>query len=138
MTANELRIGNLIYLPKGLALGTCKTAEFDELVEYKVQAIYVNWDFENIAKPILLIEEWLIKFGFNKSEYYPTFSNNSNYCIVYREEKYDVEGGYYIQNDSTSDAWCYMMMDKPIKYVHHLQNLWFALTDKELTVNEKP
>ena len=65
-----------------------------------------------VIEPIQLTEEWLLKFGFRKV--YKT-------CYQYKD---------FILDDR------FIMMDIDItiqlKYVHQLQNLYFALNDKEL------
>jgi hypothetical protein len=79
--------------------------------------------------PVPLTEEWFLKFGFElKTDVY--FSNikykdqcwvNFSFCIaVWRNGNfmYDWNGG-----------------NIQIKYVHQLQNLYFALIGKELTIN---
>ena len=65
-----------------------------------------------VIEPIQLTEEWLLKFGFRKV--YKT-------CYQYKD---------FILDDR------FIMMDIDItiqlKYVHQLQNLYFALTGEEL------
>lgn len=71
-------------------------------------------------EPIPLTEEWLLKFGFKNIEsnsfYLPRFSDydivlNENNAFLYRED---------------------MALNADIKYVHQLQNLYYALTGEEL------
>lgn len=78
---------------------------------------------------IPLTEDWLINFGFEKEskEYFNRETKYANLLLFYSEHhnKYwyfaDVERRQY---NSTL----------PILYVHQLQNLYFALTGKELSV----
>ena len=68
-------------------------------------------------KPIQLTEEWLVKFGFIKRT--PT--------------------GYYFDMGRMSInlpdfEYKNIRIDVKLKYVHQLQNLYFALTGEELTI----
>jgi hypothetical protein len=109
MQAQELRIGNLINY-----LNDIKTVSF--------------WDFEEMEqsmynyKPIPLTEEWLISFGF-----YILHTTKGNTLIYWKGEKQRVNYNngcffYKVYNGTL-----------PIKYVHQLQNLYFALAGTELT-----
>ena len=74
----------------------------------------------NEVKPIELTEEWLIKFGFKKMNY--KLLNK----IVFYSETWDIE---------FSDNEFYMPdIGIVVKYVHQLQNLYFALTNEELSI----
>jgi len=92
----------------------------------------VTVNFKNI-EPIPLTEEWLLKFGFELYEsgyYFPYKINNQwekdnwYFCANYRYNQIDIchrgNLGSLIRFD--------------IKYVHQLQNLYFALTGTELEV----
>lgn len=106
---------------------------------------YVNWDgvktkfslehFQDIKlypnesrkySPIPLTEEWLIDFGyiyFDKGGY-KSYSLIIDYVCVYNITFSD-DNGFVFSNRY-----------KPVKllYVHQLQNLYFALTNEELTL----
>ena len=110
----QLRVGNLIYGGKGI----------DLIFDVQPQ------DFETIEKyphnylSIPLTEELLIKCGFEKQMSW-TFKIDligNKYLVYYLGEK-----GWSIGNKDYSDFDC--------KYLHQLQNLYFALTNKELEVN---
>ena len=108
MEIKELRIGNLIKLHE--------TITKFEYTDFNFNSLFIT--------PIPLTEEWLLKFGF--------ISMYSNYIIkagdYYNSIKKDCEKWIYSYDES--DAGCYEL--KQIKYVHELQNLYFALNDKEL------
>jgi len=114
MEANELRIGNWVQWNNVNAKITL--ADFCE--EYETSQAFFH------KEPILITEEWLVKFGFD-----------SNRCISLRIDTsfdslqithnfdvniYDVSGGFVCL--------------KKINYVHQLQNLYFALSGEELTL----
>lgn len=115
MEANELRIGNYVL---------------DS--ENKICTIGNGMAFFNIEKinPIPLTEEWLEKFGFENQ-------NNTEDQYWARHEK----NGFSIFNIHTIEIWneekdyC---IDLPLylNYVHQLQNIYFALTGKELIKKE--
>jgi hypothetical protein len=101
MKANELRIGNYVYD----TLGKVNT--------------YIVKEPHNQVKPIPLTEEWLLKFGFERSGLY----NVKDEVYVYDEYGLTDTGFEYRFN--------YTQIK--LKYVNQLQNLYFALTGKELT-----
>ena len=120
----ELRIGHFLYFPFS-----------DEIVEVLGLNAYENKDepkgvghlisfrkdnslyFEPIQllSPIELTKDWLIKFGYTKED--------SNFWFI-GHIVWEYDDGVFIcdKNGIT------------LKYVHQLQNLYFALTGKELTL----
>lgn len=117
MEVKDLRIGNYI---SPLGIGVTKVEGFciwDNLIQSSDFAERGIEDFE----PIQLNEEWLLKFGFKY--------NNPTY------EWYDKSAVFFIQvNYLGFDliAKFHNQVIREIKYVHELQNLYFALTGKEL------
>lgn len=116
--ANELRIGNWIADHEA---GGC----------FKIESIYknmkgvywVSYRNESITcsidelEPIPLTEEWLVKFGYTKSKCDTYWWNDNNITL------------YYNVFDKLSNYYGY-----ELKYVHQLQNHYFALTGEELTL----
>ena len=107
MKANELRIGNWVFDNKQIQI----TSEQIKLADEGLYKLL----------PIPLTEEWLLKFdvlfGFNY------WSNQ--YEIEYGLDGFDLRLPYDVGMSKFIGS---------IKYVHQLQNLYFALTEKELTV----
>jgi hypothetical protein len=108
MDAKELRIGNW-----------CSDCEG---CNYQVTALSIlnMVNFSNGYNPcsIPLTEDWLVKFGFEKVsgwDYYKGWIKD------YVELECDCYGFDYVNN-----------IDKEVKHVHQLQNLYFALTGEEL------
>ena len=103
----ELRIGNHVIL-KGR--------------EYQVDAFDIYKMAENDendeVQPIPLTEEWLLKFGFD--------SDGDEFW-----EKGGVQVGYHYGEENG-----FIHIRQQIEYVHQLQNLYFALTRKELEIKE--
>lgn len=77
--------------------------------------------FPQSYKPILLNEEWLEKFGFEKE--YGAFKLKGLKSWL---TKYTSEPNLYSANIGN-------MKLSTLKYVHELQNLYFAITQRELT-----
>jgi len=117
MKANELRVGNIIAA--SLKSGKGRT------IEHTVTAYNIaNIDAGTtgfIFSTIPLTEEWLLKFGFIKRDNY---GNDE-----YRLDGYSYfRGSFYISDcDECGES-------VEINFVHELQNLYFALTKKELTI----
>ena len=111
---NELRIGNkLEYL----------TSE-KELVEATVDWQDLKWisedpkGFNLVHKPITLTEEILLKCGFVYDDEFGLFSLHP--ITLYKQD------GIF---------WYGLLFDNiEIKYLHQLQNLYFALTGEELEI----
>jgi hypothetical protein len=109
MKAEELRIGNWIrYAGKEI-----------ELTRQKFKLCVFTLGLDELHEPIPLTEEWLmIKSG------YGLVSIESNLWISQKED-----GIFYLTDDKDD-----FISNNPIKYVHQLQNLYFALTGTELTI----
>jgi hypothetical protein len=113
MKANELRIGNLLECWYG-----------DNYFEVTIEDLQTIYNGKSKAKPILLTEEWLLKFGFEKdekNEYW--FWKN---CVSVSVLGYIELLSFNRQSFKTNIQ---------LKYIHQLQNLYFALTGKELVVS---
>jgi hypothetical protein len=124
MTAQELRIGNwLHYSDVRIVKPERRNKDFQVIaddISYLSDYPQTNW-----IQPIPLTEEWFLKFGFEHSGGYlwnckkigeNRFLNNP-YSVTHFEIK-----GYFGKSH--------------IQYVHQLQNLYFALTGEELTINQ--
>ena len=116
MKAEELRLGNWV-LKDGEEIELANTA-FVNAFHYE------EWDK---FKPIPLTEEWLIKLGF---EVHKTAHTGR---MVYWSRCVTIE---YLKSGS---VWIRILGIKRkdwniCMYVHQLQNLYFALTQNELTI----
>jgi hypothetical protein len=113
MKATELRIGNYIFDICKRHNRVITKIDFMKL-DYKIEA--------GATQPILLTEEWLLKFGFDKKEGKFGFEYHLNNFSLYTSENKVV---------------CFVFDDFLVKInsVHQLQNLYFALTGLELEIN---
>lgn len=117
MKASELRIGNLlrnnlngnILIPCDILCDGINTDRHEGL----------NYCF---IDPIPLTKEWLLKFGFEKR------GVNRTRWVFWKIDLVEDEKGIYSFDESR------IYID--IKYVHQLQNLYFALTNEELTLKQ--
>ena len=119
MRANELRIENYVHYGPDKELACVKEIG-------KECVVFKCYDLETYDKiaPISLTEEILLKCGFEKMK---TFSGIFSYKMK--------QG--CIQIYWSRDHECYILENLSwvcIKYLHQLQNLYFALTNGELEI----
>jgi hypothetical protein len=107
MDAKQLRIGNYVKFGK----------LFKKVVEIAEEGFYIldkdGTTLKNTwadLQPIPLTQEWLMKFGFDEKE--PVLISSWKFS-----------------------PFCETIITK-CEYVHQLQNLYFALTGKELVVSD--
>jgi hypothetical protein len=108
MKASELRLGNYVYSQ------SCNCNFPKGIIQVDFEAFRKIHLFNGLSglEPIELTEEWLLKFGFTRM--YKLYSlNNVNI--------------FKLNSEFISD------LDVPVQHVHQLQNLYFALTNQELT-----
>lgn len=127
MEINEIRVGNLIQF-----FGATKKIEYisnnavvwlNEAKEprYSSMSCHVNI---GRCTPIPITADWLMILGFiHDSE--QEFFNRGDICLSYSK---DYEGYTLFVNHEYETG-------EPFKYLHQLQNLYFALTGKELEIN---
>lgn len=125
MEARELRIGNLVKIPrkkngeyydKIVSLNAISTGTFS-INEDGKHLIAVEREIE----PIPLTEEILLKAGFEKRQDTMWTIYNKSWISLYK-----MMGGKYYEVEDTYTS---------LKYVHSLQNLYFALTGEELEID---
>lgn len=125
MKANELRIGNY-YL------------DFDdeiqqiEMIQPFMFGFKYRWEWEKYIKPIPLTEEILLKCGFEWSIQHQ----------AHKHKKFKYVIDFYNSHPQFNSSVCFLNKEHRsgenlicIQYLHQLQNLYFALTNEELTVN---
>ena len=143
MKANELRIGNYVYNKTD---GVIKVEEInDDGINGEFDLCWASYYFEptyagvekDLIEPILLTEEWLLRFGaidnnkderkkynFKEINWYFGFIGNYGDFRIYQ---YTDNFKYWLDQYKTIE----------IKYVHQLQNLYFAITGEELKIKKK-
>lgn len=117
MVASELRIGNWV-----LSLGKDGVWYNSRVSKLTQEEIIVGVGFKRELKPILLSEYILLKSG---------FSNADKNSETWQWNRYWI-GDFEISDQG--DYFEHILGEVIIKYLHQLQNLYFALTGKELEI----
>lgn len=128
MKTTELRIGSWIY---------GRDLLFGDKVAIQVKSSADLCNIENLPdefEPIPLDKKWLRKFGFDDWDYEDIYIgidvNNSNF-VLSKPKKYEFMKNYLWEYKA--DMWQKYV---ELQYVHQLQNLFFVLTGKELTIKD--
>ena len=126
----ELRIGNLVMRYSNI-MEVSGIAKENVALILRQPDTKVNWCmlYEDIFS-IPLTEEWLLKFGFEiKSKYsYTNYALPNGWGVSMWTDEVPIAG-------FEEKGVCYWGEDYvPIRYVHDLQNFYYALTKKELTL----
>lgn len=137
MKAEELRIGNLITETIVPEVHVFKDVIINVDIHHLSRIGSIEW--EDAYKPIQLTEEWLIKLGFSNEDYirgrigidYKAGTFRTNFVLLYPG---------IIGTFQKHFAWEFTTGSLPkyneLEYVHELQNLFFALTNKELVLTK--
>lgn len=133
MEQNEIRIGNYV-LDRGNKVIRVDGWEYSNKIfqntgEYYCDLIRKNVPYHPLTEeveflqPIPLTEEWFEKFGFEKIGLY-------DYAMP--------DMSLFVYWDKTNRIYlCQRCGEKiPLKYVHKLQNLYYAVKERELTIKE--
>lgn len=142
--SNELRIGNYF-----------KRRSKDEILTVDIELLTKVQRMPHLYNGIPLTEQWLIDFGFEKqkfTKYYfganidnsevEYFVNVDGFCCIYCLDNY-IFGKRELDErniKTKSGDYLYRLFHfnyVGLNHVHQLQNLYFALTGKELTLIKK-
>lgn len=122
MTAKELRLGNLFIEENTKEIISVIGLEKDRII---FSGMFLDkWQ----ALPIELNKEWFKKLGMT----YYSLPTKSNRSVGY----YTLKFGNRFKINNSDGNYSFINFRKEIKYVHQLQNLYFALTNEELTLNK--
>jgi hypothetical protein len=124
--ANDLRIGNLFYLNDDDLIENQNV--YEGIAIHKItgedvnMADFSNDDFNMFYKPIPITEEWILRFGAA-----PFFMNGlqTHFRIGLHMIRFDGDD-FYLELGKG--------MNIELTHIHQLQNLYFALTQTELTL----
>lgn len=133
MEARELRLGNYLdYYGQYVIVLEIKRNENIECGYFNDSIGFERKLSENHSpKPIPLTEDWLLRFGFEKTDFYD-----------------DVEACYILVCSDASDIYVtfnegvfsyglgYQDFNKEMPYVHTFQNYFYALNDFELSLKQ--
>lgn len=109
MKVEELRIGNYVK---------SKRHDLDVVTQVGKSNVWGKFNEDILPMPIPITEDWLIKFGFESDgiEWW-----DGIICLgIFKD------GIYYLPTESLD-----YRVGQEIKYVHQLQNLYFALTGSD-------
>jgi hypothetical protein len=132
MTANELRIGNIVDLGNRIAKIidishlSCTVVDLEETQD-------TVEDYDRV-QGLILTDEWFEKWGFNKDgEYWSMGIFDYKYCFKYRDwaNNWAFYQEYTDSPNSKDDGIKYPI-SFDIQYVHQLQNLWYSLLHEEI------
>ena len=138
MEATELRIGIYVNVPRE-DQSPFRIDAFESLSNKFIKVAMIHPDYGETfhpltwygddLKPIPLTERWLLDFG---------YKSIGKLHLTYKLNPFIIElsvlGSHYNFRKIISKE--ESMMLKEIKHVHQLQNLYFALTGKELTTKQ--
>ena len=119
MEAKELRIGNLVQ---------CNIDEMGIVTVITNTTKYINGIDLKHLQPIPLTEEILLKCGLKRTLYDSSYELND--FSIFLDKR--IRENIYIKCEKRN--WN-VLNGLRIDYLHQLQNLYFALTNEELTVN---
>ena len=130
MEVKELRM-----IENGYYLNQNGIVEKLELTPYQMD-VFQDWQL------IPLTEEWLLKLGFENYEWCTDCAfikfNSSHMMLRYYNDKWHCQKTI-VSKDSKGQKMSeakQIVKKGMIKYVHQLQNLYFALTETELEIKE--
>lgn len=130
MKNNELRIGNLVLFNNEVVdiTGIVKSGFYFGKHGFAINLL--EW-----FQPIPLNEKWLLKAGFEKDDSGVDMFDQ-DYCEWYQKEFPII--GLICQSSDKSYIFDENTDTLRLKYVHELQNLYFALTGSELVFSTEP
>jgi hypothetical protein len=130
MKASEFRLGNYVIGQDGKFKVHVVTSISANSVHTQPADRNLNWtsiepvseiDNHTSARPLVLNEEWLLKFGFTSDDGHKSFHlSDTNLWVRQLSIGYSVSS----QHDKLVE----------VQFVNQLQNLYYALTGEELTI----
>ena len=132
MESKELRIGNYVNVNNDLRSESGYYHEINQINQdsCNVSLLGIDYDYGQLYKfiePIPLTEEWLLKFGYVK------FKENSVYSSLSLVVDNVLSYTILLEHENNTVTMPNKYKKIILKHVHQLQNLYFALTNKELT-----
>ena len=134
LSAKDLRIGNYLYFDNEVneveeIEMICNSEWVGEGKKWWLETTNLEGELLINFKPISLTEEWLEKLGFNCK--YKSVNNNWDIGSFHVSQTSDVDDDNNRIEQKEEFFYDYYL---ELKYVHQLQNLYFALTNEELTI----
>ncbi len=129
MITEELRVGNYLTPPESTSSQKYAIVNWITPAGIRFKG-FGNEVIVHRCKPIELTEEWMAKFGFEKSyigdDFFEWFDKEGMFGVAFNHTTNGITCKYplHIWDASFTGAVCL--------YVHQLQNLYFALKQTEL------
>ena len=120
---NELKVGNLFRF-----ISTDSIERVADMRTAGIKTPTINNVQISDCDPIQLNEDWLVKFGFENVDDEIDYSEFVLNYVTIEGNGSDKQEPFHFVRDVD-----YRERKTEIKYVHQLQNLYFALTGTELT-----
>lgn len=131
LKASELRIGNWVIFD-GSRAEECRVDAHDLLGLVQCEKA----DEGSFFNPIPLTEEWLLKFGFKKTDNGLVFEHPApNKPEDEHKDLGTLYPSFFFNKRPEVNKWMGCHTRVTIEYVHQLQNLFFCLCGEELTIN---
>ena len=138
MKPNELKIGNIVHcydedrIVSGLN-NPFNNSNWDVELKDMKRDLFTTAEIEDLI-PIQLTEEWLLKFGSTSNDFIHSDKTITKDLFLFGSLGVQLIDGTWVLCKIPGKHINYdLIYLKEIKYVHQLQNLYFALTEKELT-----
>ena len=129
--SKDLRIGNLVMVNQKMAQGTFSVVRISSNTVYVNTMRPIDLSLDEIH-PIPITEEMLIEFGWIWNKDCNSFEKHPN-----------GDARMNLTYNSPSGSWTMFnyvlkaLIANKIFYIHQLQNLFYALTGQELTINKE-
>lgn len=122
----DLRVGNLVYLPKYKIGATVVSVDGRDIIKLSIVDELKDYTLREI-EGIELTEDWLIGFGFSGQERKEAIWFDAPFrCNFYFDLPYNL---FRVEDRM-------LPISKKCHYVHDLQNIFYFLTGKELTLKK--
>ncbi len=132
ITANELRIGNLLQGDK-ISIHILQMYG-DGIMSITGQGIsYIEQGIDLKFKPIPISRKLLLRFGFKPAK--PSWFEKDDYNWIYEIKKHDIEISIAERNTTEKELDTFLHEGsalRHIKFIHQLQNLFHSLTGHEI------
>ena len=139
MNLNELRIGNYVctsYMKKSVF--KVNAIHSDRIYFESIVENFKSYTIPVYVEPIQLTEEWLLKAGFKYKKYHPTTIGSADVFGSGLYVSQMINNGFSLVFQTDKKSFYFEFSDRYIKYVHELQNIYFALTGVELVFTTEP
>lgn len=129
MNQKDLRLSNLVKDHLGRTLQVTGLKD-DNVYLALSNGENIRYNIKTI-QPISITEEWLLKFGFT----YNGWDYDLNGFTFHAQGK-DDDGSFYNTEFYILRKEIKTLISFRVQYIHQLQNIYFALTERELTIKD--